>query len=178
MTINWNARKEDSVSDIAIKSYSEIYKDQIIHLILKIQTEEFGIPISIKDQPDLERIPQVYQKGYGNFWVALDADRVVGTVALIDIGKGQTALRKMFVDNDYRGKDKGVSKALLNALIAWCNLKKVHEIYLGTASAYLAAHRFYEKNGFHEISKEALPKAFPVMQVDTKFYRYLINRSR
>ncbi len=164
------------MSDIAIKPYSEIYKNQIIQLILKIQTEEFGIPISIKDQPDLERITQFYQKGCGNFWVALDDDRVVGTVALIDIGEGQTALRKMFVDNDYRGKDKGVAKVLLDVLIAWCNLKKVHEIYLGTTSAYLAAHRFYEKNGFHEISKEALPKAFPVMQVDTKFYKYLTKK--
>ena len=168
--------KVNGMPEIVIKPYFETYKDQVIQLILQIQTEEFGIPISIKDQPDLEQISQFYQKGYGNFWVALDTDRVVGTAALIDIGKRQTALRKMFVDNDYRGKNKGVAKALLDALIAWCNLKKIHEIYLGTTSAYLAAHRFYEKNGFQEISKEELPKAFPVMQVDTKFYRYLVNK--
>ena len=38
------------------------------------------------DQPDLLQIPQFYQSGAGNFWVALDGEEVVGTVALLDIG--------------------------------------------------------------------------------------------
>lgn len=160
------------MSDIEIRPYADLYKDQIIQLILKIQTEEFGIPISIKDQPDLQQISQFYQKGTGNFWVALDGDRVVGTTALIDIGNGQTALRKMFVDNDYRGKEKGVAKYLLDKVIVWCKNKQVREIYLGTTAAYLAAHRFYEKNGFQEIQRASLPSSFPVMQVDSKFYIY------
>ncbi len=160
------------MSNIEIKPYANAYKNQIIQLILKIQTEEFGITISIKDQPDLEQIQQFYQKGCGNFWVALDGDHVIGTIALIDIGNGQTALRKMFVEKDYRGKKKGVAKALLNEVIAWCQNKQVREIYLGTTSAFLAAHRFYEKNGFQEITKSELPQAFDVMQVDTKFYMY------
>lgn len=160
------------MSGIEIRQYSDEYKDQIIKLILKIQTEEFGIPISVKDQPDLQQISSFYQTGTGNFWVALDDKQVVGTIALVDIGNSQTALRKMFVDNASRGKEKGVAKALLDRLISWCEQKKVHEIYLGTTSAYLAAHRFYEKNGFQEVPKETLPKAFPVMQVDSKFYVY------
>jgi hypothetical protein len=46
----------------------------------------------------------------------------------------------------------------------------VRELYLGTTAKYLAAHRFYEKNGFREIARTALPESFPVMAVDTKFY--------
>jgi N-acetylglutamate synthase-like GNAT family acetyltransferase len=160
---------------IVIKPYAEIYQEQVIQLILTIQTEEFGIPISIKNQPDLEKIRQFYQIGCGNFWVALDGDRVVGTIALLDIGQQQTALRKMFVEQSYRGKEKGVAKALLDELIAWCKNKKVTDIYLGTTSAFLAAHRFYEKNGFQEIPKASLPQSFPVMQVDSKFYRYRVE---
>ncbi len=38
-----------------------------------------------------------------------------------------------------------------------------------------AAHRFYVKNGFTEIEKGALPSAFPIMEVDTKFYRLKLN---
>jgi hypothetical protein len=45
------------------------------------------------------------------------------------------------------------------------------DIFLGTTAKFLAAHRFYEKNGFHEIGRDELPAAFPVMTVDTKFYR-------
>jgi len=158
--------------DIKIKPYNDSYKDQIIQLILKIQTEEFGITIAIKDQPDLEKIQQFYQNGNGNFWMALYGDRVIGTIALVDIGNGQVALRKMFVAKDYRGKERSVAKALLDEVFVWCKNKQVREIYLGTTSAFLAAHRFYEKNGFKEIPKSALPPAFPVMMVDSRFYIY------
>jgi predicted N-acetyltransferase YhbS len=46
----------------------------------------------------------------------------------------------------------------------------VREVFLGTTARFLAAHRFYEKNGFREIARQALPHSFPVMSVDTKFY--------
>ena len=44
-------------------------------------------------------------------------------------------------------------------------------ILLGTTEKFLAAQRFYEKNGFTEIQKDALPPKFPVMTVDVKFYK-------
>lgn len=52
---------------IKIKPYLDIYKNQIINLILEIQTKEFGIAISIDKQPDLENIPNFYIKDNGNF---------------------------------------------------------------------------------------------------------------
>lgn len=162
------------MSNIEITPYKDLYKDQIIRLILKIQTEEFNIPVSRHDQPDLEQIDTFYQTGTGNFWVALDGSKVIGTIALIDIGHAQTALRKMFVDHGYRGKDIGIAQALLDTLIKWCENNSVKEIYLGTIDVFLAAHRFYEKNGFQEISKLTLPQAFPIMPLDTKFYRLIV----
>jgi hypothetical protein len=45
------------------------------------------------------------------------------------------------------------------------------EVLLGTTEAFLAAHRFYEKHGFACVERAALPAAFPVMAVDTRFYR-------
>ena len=162
------------MNNIKVQPYSDVYKNQVTQLILNI-CEEFSIPISIQDQPDLDQIPQFYQKESGNFWIALDGNKIVGTIALIDIGNCQAALRKMFVKRDYRGKEKEVAKFLLNTLINWCNQKVSREIYLGTRAIFLAAHRFYEKNGFDEISKDTLPISFPVMQADSKFY---IWRSR
>ncbi len=153
--------------------YNDLYKSEVISLILKIQTQEFGFPISLKDQPDLENIPKVYQVNSGNFWVAVADKKVIGTIALLDIGNNQTALRKMFVDNSYRGKD--VAKSLLTVLFNWCKQKMVTQIFLGTTSAFLAAHRFYEKNDFIEISKSALPSSFPIMEVDSKFYVYQVE---
>ena len=67
---------------------------------------------------------------------------------------------------------------LLQVLIEWCPLRNLHEIYLGTTARFLAAHRFYEKNGFSEIEQTGLPVSFPVMSVDTKFYKYLIAHEK
>ena len=53
----------------------------------------------------------------------------------------------------------------------------MNEVYLGTTASFLAAHRFYAKNGFREISSSALPPGFPVMLVDTKFYRRDLERA-
>jgi len=51
-----------------------------------------------------------------------------------------------------------------------CKAQGVKVVYLGTTAKFLAAHRFYEKNGFREILRAELPARFPVMAADTKFY--------
>jgi GNAT superfamily N-acetyltransferase len=81
-------------------------------------------------------------------------------------------MRKMFVQREFRGSTYGTARLLLTALLDWAKAHQVSEIYLGTTAKFLAAHRFYEKNGFTEISKSQLPAQFPVMNVDTRFYRY------
>ncbi|GEM47889.1 N-acetyltransferase [Deinococcus cellulosilyticus NBRC 106333 = KACC 11606] len=143
----------------------------IVQLILPIQTEEFGIPITLEDQPDLLDIQNFYQQGQGNFWVAVQDGQVVGTISLLDIGNNQGALRKMFVHPDFRGKPFGTAQKLLEVLLSWAREKGMKEVLLGTTAKYLAAHRFYEKNGFVQMEAEDLPANFPRMQVDTRFYR-------
>lgn len=161
---------------IEILPFCEQYTQGVVDVILPIQREEFGIPITLADQPDLLDIQNHYQKGRGNFWVALHTGEIVGTLCLLDIGNHQGALRKMFVKAPFRGSKFGVAHRLMDVLLEWCELQGVREIYLGTTAKYLAAHRFYAKRGFREIGKTDLPEAFPVMSVDTKFYTYLVGR--
>lgn len=161
--------------EIVIKEYSDEYKEEVIQLILDIQQREFNIPIQREDQPDLSDIPNFYQKGWGNFWIAFSDNQPVGTISLLDIGNGQGALRKMFVKAAYRGSRFNTGKLLLTRLVNWAAEKQISEIYLGTTVKFLAAHRFYEKNGFSEITTKDLPEAFPIMKVDTKFYKYTIK---
>jgi GNAT superfamily N-acetyltransferase len=122
------------------------HADGVVAVILPIQQSELEIPISLDAQPDLQDISGFYQRGNGNFWVALDGQKVVGTVALLDIGHSQAALRKMFVRAEHRGPERGIAKRLLETLFAWCRARAVREVYLGTTAKFLAAHRFYEKN--------------------------------
>ena len=156
---------------IKIETYTEKYKPHIATLILNIQNNEFNVPLTIADQPDLLDIENFYFKKNSSFWVAVEDEKLIGTIALIDFDNGQAALRKMFVHKDYRGKEKGVGQLLLNKLLTWCNEKNITEIYLGTVEQLHAAKRFYVKNGFVKIDKAALPETFPLMQVDTEFFK-------
>ncbi len=172
-----------------IQPYSAAYQQSVIDLILPIQQQEFGVPITSADQPDLQQIPAFYQTGKGNFWIALHPDaalqqhsalqnKVIGTIALLDIGSHQgnpqAAVRKMFVHPAFRGQPHRTGQALLDTLMQWATQQAIAELYLGTTDFFKAAHRFYEKNGFVEIQPTDLPPQFLVMQVDSKFYRYRI----
>ncbi len=83
------------------------WQASVADMIVHIQQEEYGIPITREQQPDLQDIAGFYQQGNGNFWLAYIGEQVVGTIALLDIGQQQVALRKMFVHQDYRGKAWG-----------------------------------------------------------------------
>lgn len=161
---------------INIATYTNDFQQDVIDLILEIQRDEFNIPIDIAAQPDLQQIPAFYQASNGNFWIAKVDNKIIGTIALLDIGNRSGALRKMFVSKDYRGKALGVGQRLLNTLFDWAEQKNYINIYLGTTEKFVAAQRFYEKNNFSEVDKRSLPSEFPVMNVDVKFYRHHIER--
>ncbi|HBV96362.1 MAG: GNAT family acetyltransferase [Peptococcaceae bacterium BICA1-7] len=160
---------------ISVQAYQAKHKEQVISLILKIQRDEFDIPITRKDQPDICSIESFYQIENGNFFVALHEDNVVGTIGLLNIGRHQGALRKMFVKKEFRGKVYNTSHMLLHKLLQWSHSKGFKKIYIGTTPLFLAAHSFYEKNGFQVIGPEQLPGSFPVMKVDKKFYQLVLQ---
>jgi N-acetylglutamate synthase-like GNAT family acetyltransferase len=155
----------------AIKPFKPDYQLAVEALVLPIQQHEFGVGITREEQPDLLNIAQTFQGGKGNFWVAVSDDRVIGCIGLVDIGSDQTALKKMFVHKDFRGKQSGVSTILIDTAKKWCIHKGIKTIFLGTVAQMIAAHRFYEKNGFSQITVEELPSEFPLVHVDTVFYR-------
>jgi N-acetylglutamate synthase-like GNAT family acetyltransferase len=154
-----------------IVTFSPEYVARVGKLIVRIQREEFGVDITYEEQPDLMDIPNFYQKGAGEFWVALDQGEVVGSIALLDIGAGEAALRKMFVAATHRGGAHGVAAQLLGTLLDHARKNGLKTIYLGTTDKFLAAHRFYEKSGFELIEPHSLPATFPRMAVDKRFYR-------
>ena len=153
-----------------ITTFEEQHKESVIRLILHIQRNEFSVPITLDDQPDLTTIPDFYQQKNGNFWVASEDGRVVGTIALIDCGDGIGCIRKMFVHAGYRGKEKGVAQQLLNTMETWAVQHGFAALYLGTIERFQAAMHFYAKNGYRLIAREKLPATFPRMVLDTHFF--------
>jgi RimJ/RimL family protein N-acetyltransferase len=158
-----------------VKEYSYENQAEVVDLVLQIQQQEYNIPITKDDQPDLFAIEEYYQTGNGNFWVALYDKNVVGTISLLDIGNNQVALRKMFVTKEYRGGTYKTASLLLDTAIKWAKERSIKAVFLGTTPQFLAAHRFYEKNGFISIGLDDLPENFPVLQVDKKFYKYVLE---
>lgn len=153
-----------------IVPFKKQYQQQVIDLIVGIQSGEFGVKITANDQPDLADIKNFYQWGNGNFWIALTEDEVLGTISLVDIRNSQAGLRKMFVKKGYRGKPLNIGQKLMDTATQWCIERSIKQIYLGTVPTYYAAHRFYEKNGFSRLEKSELPKAFHLMDADKWFY--------
>lgn len=158
------------MDNLSIERYVPGDEDALIPMIVQIQRQEFGINITAEDQPDLKQIPAFYQTGNGDFWVARMQGKVIGTIALKDIGNGEAALRKMFVAAPWRGRDLGVARQMLERLIDTAKTRGVHRIFLGTTDRFLAAHHLYEKQGFTLVDASDLPASFPRMVVDTRFY--------
>lgn len=161
---------------IQIVPYQQQYDDAIASLIVSIQQHEFNIKITLADQPDLQDIDNFYRKGSGNFWCALSPEgELIGTIALIDIGNGMGAIRKMFVKSEWRGKEKNVARILLNTLELWASQHAITALYLGTVEQLKAAQRFYEREGFTLVEVQSLPTQFPRMAVDTIFYKKILS---
>lgn len=154
--------------------FSSVYTKEVIKLISSIQKVEYKIDVKLSQQPDLKNISNHYQTNSGNFWVALNSEKVIGTIGLLDLGNQQSAMRRFFVDEAYRGKK--VAKALFYTLLKWSNDIGIGTVFLGTASVFKEAHRFYEKNGFKIITNKELPETFPRMDLDHKYYKLSLSQ--
>lgn len=158
--------------DIIIKTLNNSYSKSIIDVVLPIQQVEFGVAITLKDQPDLLNIEDFYILKGGNFWGATIEGELCGTIAMLRFNKKAAAVRKMFVKKEFRGKEFGVASLLLEELLNECKVKGIKDLYLGTVDILQAAIRFYEKKGFIQIDKETLPKDFPFMAADNVFFHF------
>jgi GNAT superfamily N-acetyltransferase len=161
-----------------IQPLSTEHGPQAVALILPIQQIEFGVPVTIQDQPDLFDIDRVYTQSGGGFWGAMNMKdgELVGTIALISVGHNAGVIRKMFVKKEFRGKELGVAQQLFQTLIDYSHTNGISDLYLGTVERLKAACRFYERNGFKRIDAQDLPGYFLRMAVDDTFYHLSINK--
>lgn len=147
--------------------YSDKYKDKTIELIFDILENEFSHH-SKSGRPDLQNIPEEYQKNNGNFWIAIENENVVGTIALRNCDAKVGFLERMYVKKELRRA--GLGKKLLSALIDFAKDKNYKEIFLSTWDEAISANNFYIKNGFKRI--EALPDNIANRSSsDTVFYK-------
>lgn len=85
-----------------IERYNEKYKDEIISLILDIQNHEAKIDLPLWEQPDLLDISRCYRRNGGEFWVAVSAGEVIGTIGLMLKEQNCVVMKKYFVYAGFR----------------------------------------------------------------------------
>jgi N-acetylglutamate synthase-like GNAT family acetyltransferase len=164
-------REIDNMS-FTLRPFESRDQSAVIDLIERIQVDEFSIPIQESQRQELQSIPNSFQKDKGNYSVALFNEKVIGTIAVLDIGHQAFELRDVFLDQQYRGPVTDIAKRLLDTVLNWSRECDVCTIYLGTTLAFSRAHRFYEKHGFNEITKQDMPSYCKPMDCDEKFYRF------
>lgn len=153
-----------------IITYQEKYKQQIIDLILHIQNEEAKINLSLEEQPDLLDIPYFYEKDGGEFWLAIEDDAVIGTLALMNKGNGNGILKKGFVSKEYR--QCGIFGELYETLLAYAKKHHIKQLLFDTPSVASDCHRFFEKKGYVRISKNEQPFAYEYPDRNSYLYLY------
>ena len=95
---------------------------------------------------DATRLPGPYVAPHGGLWIAVVKDAVVGCVALQPLPEGVGEVKRMFVDEEWRGQ--GVGRALLETLIAAAPDRGHREIRLGTLPEMVEAQALYRSVGF------------------------------
>ena len=111
-----------------------------------------------------------------NYWVAIKDGKVIGTIGVIVVDNDFGVLKKMMLKKEFRGKEFGISKALLSTVLEWSNTNHISKIYLGTMIPFKAAQSFYISNGFKQIRENELPINFLKNPLDKVFFvKYLNN---
>ncbi|MCE5221807.1 MAG: GNAT family N-acetyltransferase [Clostridium sp.] len=144
-----------------VQIYDDRYKQEVLELILHVQNVEYGVDLSIEDQPDILDIIKNYINDDGCFWIALNEHgKVIGSIGLQRKSEKVAVLKKFFVYNEYRGKEHGVGALLYNYLLSFAKERGISIIILDTPSVATRSHSFYKKVGFKEITKDDLPISY------------------
>ncbi len=104
--------------------------------------------------PDLLDFDRRYSGSTGAFWVARLDGRVVGSVGVERLPDGQAELHRLYLDATLRGR--GVGRALVETVLAWCRHAGVHRLTLWSDTRFDRAHRLYERMGFRQTGEREL----------------------
>ncbi len=150
-----------------IREYRGGRDAEIAALILSIQNDEAGLDLTIDEQPDLRDVAASYAEG--GFWIAVDGDRIVGTIGLLDLN-GRGVLKKFFVEASYRGRS-GPARAMFESLLNRASDLDLIDIVLDTPAIASRSHSFYMRWGFTPITAAELPLGYQYPDRNSRLFR-------
>jgi GNAT superfamily N-acetyltransferase len=135
---------------INIIPFEEKYANDFKQLNIEWLQEYFVI--EAYDEYQLSHpIQEIIDKG-GFIFLAMENEKIIGTVALMKEIVGSFELTKMSVTKDSQGK--GVSKLLMDACVKLAKEKKWDRLFLYSNTILVPAIQLYRRYGFIEIPAE------------------------
>jgi GNAT superfamily N-acetyltransferase len=102
---------------------------------------------------ELKQLLEVFSEAKRNaFWVVEDRNEIIGSFGIESNGEGDTELRRMYLDEGYRGK--GIAQRMLDHAQAEARALGFTRMILSTAQIQKSAVSFYRKSGFRHIRTE------------------------
>ena len=127
-----------------------------MHGMLYLKENNFDISVESQVAKDLSCLADSPRN---NLWVAVDGDKVIGSVGVIDRGNDIAQGHWFLLYPEYRGC--GIAEKLLEEAATWCKRHGFKEVFLHTSSTQLAARKWYAKYGF-TLSSSTPTKTFGV----------------
>lgn len=155
---------------ITVRSYEDADRDAVIELVLHCQNDGTRPVVGVEDQPELLRIREKYLESGGGFWVAEDDGALAGSIGLLDCGDGIGILKKFFTYEQYRSAPHHLGRRLYGVLLEFARANGFERLYLDTPKNTERAHRFYERAGFEQVPKSAVPD-YDYPYEDSDFFR-------
>ncbi|MCB0463906.1 MAG: GNAT family N-acetyltransferase [Flavobacteriaceae bacterium] len=152
---------------VTIKLFKQDYQEAIDDMLMQISLE-FESTIFNNNNA-------VGNSILSKYWVAFYDKELAGTIAILNLDDDTSILKNMFVKKKFRGKTFDISYNLLQTAISSCRSENISNLYLGTMEQFIAAHKFYEKNGFQKIEEHELPSGFVYNPIDTVFYKKSVH---
>lgn len=137
--------------------------DAVRRLVLAHVEERSTVPGVEHMAADAARLPGPYVPPRGAIWVAESAGAVVGCVALRELPNGVGEVKRMYVDQHWRGA--GIGRTLLVTLIDAARSLGYSHLRLGTLAEMHEAKALYRSLGFTPIDRYRADE-----MIDTMFF--------
>jgi GNAT superfamily N-acetyltransferase len=113
--------------------------------------------IALTIDGELKQLLNVFSEARRNaFWVVESANEIVGSFGIESSSVNDTLLRRMYLDEGYRGL--GIAQRMLDCAQAKARALGFTKMIVSTAQIQKAADRFYRKSGFQQIRTEVAEK--------------------
>ena len=139
-----------NISKICIQKYETKFDNDFF--VLNKAWIEVSWILEESDKKDLLNPDKIVHNG-GQVFFALENQKVIGTVAMINSSENRFELAKMTVQEDFRGK--GIANLLMDECLKFAKENKANEIFLISNDSLTIARNLYDKYGFKEVDLDS-----------------------